>query len=121
MEGCQNHKSLEDSVIRQEAILERFRSDNAEHRLHMAAQLSELCTKLSQIVEVKETLRVHNQRWDDDNKTCEVHRSGLWTAINLTNSRLDKRDGVTAIVAAIASSIGAAIGCVITLLLKGVK
>jgi hypothetical protein len=117
-EGCGNHKALEDSIVRQEAILEKFRSDNAEHRLHMVGQIGELSVKLDQLVEVKDTLRLHNQRWDDDNKTCELHRSGLWTAINLTNSRLDKRDGITAIVAAVFSGVGVVVGYIVTLLIR---
>ena len=115
---CTSHQTIEKSVERQEIILERMRSDNAEHRLHMATQMSEICTKMDQLVEVKDTLRLHNQRRDDDNKSCEEQRTDLWIAINATNSRLDKRDGITAIVAAICSGIGAAIGAMLTIWAK---
>ena len=116
--ACPSHKSLEDAIRRQEVILEDLRKDNAEHRLHMATAIGKLCERVDQLVEVKDTLRSHNQRRDDDNRLCDKQRSELWVAVNATNSRLDRRDGATAIIASVCSAIGAAIGALVAIILK---
>jgi VanZ family protein len=117
-EFCPSHDSFDKAIRRQEEILEAIRKNATEHQLYMAKTMGEFSTKIHTLAEIKSTLREHNQRREDDTRGCEDKRAEIWVGMNALKTRMDRRDGVTAIVAGVCTAIGATIAIMVNLFIK---
>ena len=115
---CSSHEALDKAIRRQEDILEAIRKNAAEHQLYMAKTMAEFATKIHTLSEIKVTLREHNQRREDDGRNCEEKRAEIWVSMNSLKTRMDRRDGVTAIVAGVCKAIGATIAIMVNLFIR---
>lgn len=115
---CGSHEYIDQSIKRQELILEQFRQSNQTHQLEMTKILSEISAELKAVGEIRGKQDEHNRRWNDDKVTCEEHRGEMWDAINNLKLRQNKKDGTMVVVASVSTSIGAAIAWLISWLQK---
>jgi len=104
---CLSHRHIEESLARQEHILNEFRKDNAKNALVMSGFMSEMTTYVKDLAYLKEKRETASQ-------DCEDKRAELWTVIKAITSRLDKNYKTIAVVASIASSLGAFVSWAIT-------
>ena len=115
---CASHEYIDQSIKRQEGILEGFRRENVEHQLKMAEILSQMTEQLKGIGKIDSTLVEHNRRREDDKGTCEDHRADMWKHINAVEARQNKKDGTMVVVASVCTGIGAAVAWLLTWLQK---
>jgi hypothetical protein len=115
---CLSHEHIDNSIRRQEEILQEIRRDNANHREKMSALVAEICTQLKTIQEIKTTQVDNMRRREDFAQACEEKREEIWVEINGLKQRQGKKDGSMLILAAVCTSVGSAAAWLITWLQK---
>lgn len=97
---CQSHEHIDNSIKRQEAILEAIRTENAAFKERMAAMMAEVCTQLKTINEIKITQVDNMRRREDFAKGCEEKRDEIWTELSRIKNREAKNNGAIAVLSA---------------------
>ncbi len=92
---CSSHIHIDESLKRQEKILEDFRKENSEHKEAMARIVGEVCSKIDVIKEIKTTQEGNMRRREDFANQCELRRSEFWISIN--QMKQDTAQGLNAV------------------------
>jgi len=111
---CPSHEHVDNSIKRQEDILDQIRVENHSHQLQITRVLTEITEQLKSIHEVKTTLVEHSRLRDEARAACERNRVAMWTDINNIKTRQDKKDGSMVLVASVCTGIGASVAWLLT-------
>ncbi|KJR97279.1 MAG: hypothetical protein VR65_25455 [Desulfobulbaceae bacterium BRH_c16a] len=115
---CGSHERIDESISRQERILDEIKRENTSHLVEITRSLAEICEQLKSVAEIRATLGEHNRRRDDDTRSCEDKRTDIWIEMNRIKARQDKKDGSMVLVASFCTGVGAAVAWLLTWLQK---